>query len=605
MYTESIKRIVKIAAFSFIIVLASYLVFGYPAWAETGKQAKWTYMIYMDGDNNLEESVTTDIENELAPIGSNKDVNVVALADRIPEYDSQSGDWTTSKLFYVTKNTVPDPEHAIADWGERNMGDPRTLVDFIKWSRQNYPAEHYALILWDHGWGWHPGYTMRDDTSDGDALEQEEIIAAMKEAGPVDVVGYDACEEQMIEVQSTWRQFAGAIAASQEDVWWRGFRHDFILAELQKDPSMTGEELAVVMAKSMIDKTCSAVVLDKDWDTLVKAVDQLSSALLNGLPKYKDAYDLAYQHAQGTFDPANKDLYDTALELKAHVPDRVIQEKCNAVIKATDQVVLYEWHKQKKYRNAHGIGIFWPKTSDDYTDKDYYKSIAFSDLTHWDEFIDAYMNYKDKIPKQKNEEQIVPNGQSTGAAVTQVSNPQVLRYATVTGFFKDSSGKYIIMNENGKTVRYHVNKRWDFFAYDNTQSIDQILKNISDGTIVKFTSKGEDVTSLIRIADDYEGTVPVGHYYIEDIDYNTLSVKITDGLWSQWFTCDKDTVIYDWTDDYNLGSFEKLKVGDQLVADPINFDTANKANQVQSDPGRFLLTGNNKNNILKILVVEN
>ena len=497
MYADSINRVVKIAAMAFIIVLISYLVFDDPALGATGKQAKWTYMIYMDGDNNLETSVTTDIENELAPFGSNKDVNVVVLADRIPEYADQAGDWTSTKLFYVTKNLEPTPEHAIADWGERNMGDPQTLVDFIKWSRENYPADHYALILWDHGWGWHPGYTMRDDTSDGDALEQEEIIAAMKEAGPVDVVGYDACEEQMIEVQSTWRQYAKAVAASQEDVWWRGFRHDFILEALEKNPSMTGEELAVVMAKGMIDKTCSAVVLNSDWDTLLKAVDQLSTELIKGLPKYKAEYDLAYLHAQDTFDPANKDLYDTALELKAHVPDRVIQEKCAAVTAAMDKVVLYEWHKEKKYKDAHGIGIYWPKTQDDFADYEFYKdSLAFSDLTHWDEFINAYMNTADDTQKKNSETPIVSSSESTVGPGAQAAAPQGYRYATVTGFFTDSDGKYIMLIENGgngEEVRYDANRLWKnsslFYAYDETLSNSQILKNMSDGTVVRFTSK--------------------------------------------------------------------------------------------------------------------
>jgi hypothetical protein len=138
-----------------------------------------------------------------------------------------------------------------------------------------------------------------------------------------------------------------------------------------------------------------------------------------------------------------------------------------------------------------------------------------------------------------------------------------------------------------------------------SQNNGQILKNISDGTIVRFSSKDGELTSLIRVADDSEGVVPVGHYYIEDIDYQTLSVKITDGIWSQWYTCDKDTVIFDWTDDYYLSSFDKLEAGDQLVADPINLDTANMANQVKSDPGRFMLTGNNMNDVLRILVIEN
>ena len=37
--------------------------------------------------------------------------------------------------------------------GELNMGDPQTLADFINWAKTTYPAEHYALIIVDHGTG--------------------------------------------------------------------------------------------------------------------------------------------------------------------------------------------------------------------------------------------------------------------------------------------------------------------------------------------------------------------------------------------------------------------------------------------------------------------
>jgi len=361
-------------------------------------QAGWTLMVYMNGDNNLEKYVTPDIEKELAQVGSNADVKVIVLADRIPGYSNAAGDWTTTKLFYVTKGMKATPDKALADWGERNMGDPQTLVDFIRYAKTNYPADHYALVLWDHGWGWRPEQTMWDET-DQDALDPHEIITAMRAAGPVDVVGYDACEQQMIEIEATWRNYAHAIAASQEDVWWEGFKYEVILADLQANPAMTAEQLAVEMARTMTDKTVSAVVLDSRWDNLLTAVDQWSSALLNGLPTFRAAYDAAYADTQDVADPTNKDLYDAAVEIKAHVSDANIQAKSQAVIDAISAVTLYEWHRGK-YQDARGIGIFWPRRPADLdepsslqNDFEYYRTfLRFSRLTHWDEFLSAYVN---------------------------------------------------------------------------------------------------------------------------------------------------------------------------------------------------------------------
>jgi hypothetical protein len=361
-------------------------------------QAKWTFMVYMDGDNNLEKYITLDIETELAQPGSNADVNVVAIADRTPGYDSSAGNWTSTKLFYVTKGTKATPQNAVADWGEKNMGDPQTLISFVQWAKTNYPADHYALILWDHGWGWRPNQAMWDET-DNDALDQHEIVAAMQVSGPVDVIGYDACEGQMIEVQATWKGSAQAIAASQEDVGYYGFEYDQVLPALQANPNMTAEQLAVELARSMTDWTSAAMVLSSNWDNLITAIDEWSLALLNGLPTYRAAYDAAYKVTQGVADPTNKDLYDAAAKIKAKVNDPNIIAKSQAVMDAVNAVTLYEWH-HKKYKGAHGVGIFWPRLPADLdepsspeNDFDYYRSnLRFSQLTHWDEFLDAYVN---------------------------------------------------------------------------------------------------------------------------------------------------------------------------------------------------------------------
>jgi hypothetical protein len=98
-------------------------------------KAKWTVMIYISGDNNLEDYVVKDIEEELGLVGSNADIKILALADRGPGYDTSGGDWQTTKLFYVTQGMIADSDDAVEDWGERNFGDPQTLVEFVTWSK--------------------------------------------------------------------------------------------------------------------------------------------------------------------------------------------------------------------------------------------------------------------------------------------------------------------------------------------------------------------------------------------------------------------------------------------------------------------------------------
>ncbi len=76
--------------------------------AAPAPQAKWTVMVYMSGDNNLEDYIVKDLELELAATGSSANVQIVALADRGPGYDPSRGDWQSTKLYHVSQGMIAD-----------------------------------------------------------------------------------------------------------------------------------------------------------------------------------------------------------------------------------------------------------------------------------------------------------------------------------------------------------------------------------------------------------------------------------------------------------------------------------------------------------------
>ena len=360
--------------------------------APPAAQAKWTVMVYISGDNNLEDYVVKDIETELAPTGSSANVQVVALADRGPGYDTSYGDWQTTKLFHVTQGMTADGANAVADWGERNMGDPQTLIDFVTWTKANYPADHYALIFWGHGWNWHPGYVMLDDTN-ADTLDYEEQKAALPSIGFIDVVGYDGCNMSSIEILNLWHGHATAMTGSQEYVNWEGIQYDLVLAQLAANPAMTADQVAIATSQSATDdKTWSAVAVDSRYTALKTAVDQWSVALKNGLGANRKKYDRAFGATQSFWQaPMDKDLYDMAYEMNRLVSDSNIKAKSQAVMNAVTAVVLHEYHAST-YSGAHGITIYHiSKASEKDSNYTYYRfTIDFALTTAWDEFLDAY-----------------------------------------------------------------------------------------------------------------------------------------------------------------------------------------------------------------------
>ncbi|MEW6084165.1 MAG: clostripain-related cysteine peptidase [Chloroflexota bacterium] len=373
-----------------VLVLVSVLA-GSAVAAPPAPQAKWTVMVYISGDNNLEEYVVKDIELELAPTGSSANVQVVALADRGPGYDTSRGDWQTTKLYHVTQGMIADSASAVADWGERNMGDPQTLIDFVAWSKMNYPADHYVLYFWGHGWSWHPGWVMEDDT-DADTLDYDEVKAAIPSLGFIDVVGYDGCNMASIEILKLWHNKATALTGSQEWVGWDGIEYDVVLAQLAANPNMTADQVAIATSQSTVtDKTWSAVAVDSRLTTLLTAVDQWAVALKNGLPANKKKYDSAFTATRSFWQaPMDKDLYDLAFEIKNKVSDTNIKNKSQAVMNAFATVVLHERHVSQ-YADAHGITIYGPSKASQKLDHAYFLTLDFALTNNWDEFLNTYV----------------------------------------------------------------------------------------------------------------------------------------------------------------------------------------------------------------------
>ena len=331
---------------------------------------------------------------ELAPTGSSANVQVVALADRGPGYDKSHGDWQTTKLFHVTPGMTAIPASAVADWGERDMGDPQTLVDFVSWSKTNYPADHYALYFWGHGWSWHPGVVMQDDTN-ADTLDYHEMKPIMNTLGFIDVVGYDGCNMASIEIQSLWHGHATALAASQEWVGWDGIEYDLVLAQLAANPEMTADQVAVATAQSATERE----------DVLGRRGRRAVGRAADGRRRVRDrdeerggreptAMTKAFGNTRTMWQaPVDKDLYDMAFEMNSRVNDANIKAKAQAVMAAMGPVVLYERHVSQ-YADAHGITIFHISKAADKTTSwinwSYYPNTDWAATTQWDEFLNAW-----------------------------------------------------------------------------------------------------------------------------------------------------------------------------------------------------------------------
>ncbi len=176
-------------------------------------------MVYLDGDNNLEAAAVDDFL-EMSSVGSSANVDIVVQMDRIGGYSTAYDDWTDTKRYHVTPGMTPTIANAITAVGEANMGDPETLLNFIRWGRAAYPANNYAVVLWDRSSGCTlldpdeiltKGIIYDDTNSDNiDMPELRNVLSVFTNAGtdPIELLAYGCLLDGDIEVDNQIKPFA-------------------------------------------------------------------------------------------------------------------------------------------------------------------------------------------------------------------------------------------------------------------------------------------------------------------------------------------------------------------------------------------------------------
>ena len=87
-----------------LIVLATMFMAGVCLDGALAAEKEWTILVFINGDNNLEGAGIDDI-NEMEKVGSTDDVNIIVEIDRTSGYDYSNGDWTTTRRYYITKDS--------------------------------------------------------------------------------------------------------------------------------------------------------------------------------------------------------------------------------------------------------------------------------------------------------------------------------------------------------------------------------------------------------------------------------------------------------------------------------------------------------------------
>ncbi|MFQ6098330.1 MAG: clostripain-related cysteine peptidase, partial [Armatimonadota bacterium] len=396
----------------------------------TTDRPEWTFMVYLDADNNLESFGMDDLL-EMVAAADNANVNICVLFDRALGYVTTYDNWTTTRRYKVTTATTPyDASPDYTDLGEMNMGDPQTVVDFVTWAQTNYPAEHYALIYWDHGAGWEPRLRgpmptkiiCIDSGSGNDFLELNELYDAMG-AFPekVDLCGMDACLMGQMEVAYHIRDRCDYFVASESSEPGPGWPYDLFLSSSQLPSGTEPAQLAARIVEAYraaydvynLEATQSAWASD-GLTTCANKVSALANELLTGLETYGGeigaAWNAAVRFEAYSGQRAYIDLYGFCHYLRQNISDasgkgprsRIARGINSAAGDLMDYLVsptfqIAEWNDREAFganTPVEGMSIYFPQTSAEY----FYGQYNGANLRFvadpaqlWDEFLRAYL----------------------------------------------------------------------------------------------------------------------------------------------------------------------------------------------------------------------
>ena len=137
---------------------------------------------------------------------------------------------------------------------------PETLKAFINYCVENYPAEKYDLILWDHGGGPRGGFGQddhhdfrRDDFENSmsfaqliDVFQDNDVT---RDGGKFDFIDFDACVMNSVEQNLAFADYTDYYIASPEYIPGYGQYYTNWLTKVGEDPNMD----TFVLGKIMVD----------------------------------------------------------------------------------------------------------------------------------------------------------------------------------------------------------------------------------------------------------------------------------------------------------------------------------------------------------------
>lgn len=388
---------------------SSGLTGGATVTVNTGNITKstWTIMVYMNAANDLSYYSPLNIE-QMQQVAGNPNVRIVVQWKQVPSlgYPTQFNGTRRYLITHSTASTVSST--LLQDLGSGvDMGSPATLTSFISWAKTYYPADHYCLVIWDHGNGWNRGTEAAStravsyDSEFGTAIQTWQLSQALGN-NHFDILAWDASLMQMGEVADEISSQVDYIVGGEASPPGAGYPYNLVFGTFENNPNDSVLDLAKGFVDGMVQGYASSsgveitqsVIDTTKLPGLMTSIKGLGTALVGAQSTtgFASAIQSVRSSAQDYSPTAARyyfDLYDLTSKLDATgiMPSSVTAADA-AVRDAIGTAVVYEGHNAA-VPGSHGVSIDFSPGSVFNSEASDYAQLRFNTDTGWGTWLQA------------------------------------------------------------------------------------------------------------------------------------------------------------------------------------------------------------------------
>lgn len=211
-----------------------------------------TVFVYMNGsDLESEDGEATEDLCEMLAANISSQVNVLVETIGTKSWSKRLGIASDHTQRYKAEagNLVLVDDSL----GQLDCTSPDTLADFISWGAENYPANRYILIFWDHGAGPVYGFGYDEHQSEDSVLTIDEIQTAIRQSGIYfDIIGMDSCIMSSLELCCAMYNYCDYMILSEDFESGYGWSYTGWPNALSDNTSISSEELGKIIVDDMI-----------------------------------------------------------------------------------------------------------------------------------------------------------------------------------------------------------------------------------------------------------------------------------------------------------------------------------------------------------------